>query len=380
MIKNNIFLRDFVTFKKIKNYVIYIFLFAIFTNIFFEDKHVFQISSLACSTIGIGIAFTSTAYVIYTYSTFENMKLYLTLPIGKWKLFFSYFFALWTCTVIQRISFVIVIIINFGSNVLLNSILLLLNSGAAILINIGILLSKNGKRKAMLFVNIFLLILLVLLGGLDLHFAYKYLFTVLIGICAVMTFFKSAITDLVITHKLQNKFLTKGITNYFLKVVLAEKIYLVNTACIVAFLFIFCLISKDNPLLFHLVWCIGAINTPFVTMISGDVWIARHIDMLPIKQNNIYRQYAYFLSIYFAAVNLIILLIKSVITKVSATDIFLSLLLAVLETITAVILEKRYRITKWQTKQELWKNPRKYILPLMIFAVVSIYNYLTGYL
>ena len=379
MKETKMFLWDFITPKKVKKYVLYIFLFAILTQILFEYKNIFHINSFACSTIGIGIAFTSTAYVIYTYSVLENIKLYLTFPIGKWKLFGAYFSALWVCTVIQRISFVIVIIANFGDHSLENSVLLLINSGAAVLINIGILLGKNGKRKAMIFENILLLILLFFFGGINLHFGYKLVLVLFICICGIVTWRKSPITDLIINHEPKNKFLDqKGIRNYFLKVVFAEKIYIINTIFIVAFMFVLCFISRENPIMFQLVWCIGAINTPFVTMISSDVWVARHIDMLPEKQNNIYRQYGGFLFVYFVAVNMIIIGAKSVVSGVVATDIFFALFLAIVEAIVAIILEKRYRITGWQTKQELWKNPRKYVLPLMVFVMVSIYYYISS--
>ena len=379
MKESKMFLWDFITPKKVKKYVLYIFLFAMLTKIFFEDKNIFQINSFACSTIGIGIAFTSTAYVIYTYSILENIKLYLTFPIGKWKLFGAYFAALWICTVIQRISFIIVIIANFGSHIFENSILLLANSGAAVMINIGILLGKNGKRKVLIAENIILLILLFFLGGVNIHFGYKLVLVLLIAICGAAAWRKSNITDLIIIHEPKNKLLAqKGTMNYFLKIVFAEKICIVNTIFIVAFMLVFCLISMENPILFQLIWCIGAINTPFGTMISGDMWIARHIDMLPEKQNNIYRQYGRFLSGYFVVVNMMIIGAKSVVSKVVAADFFFALFLALLETILAVTLEKKYRITGWQTKQELWKNPRKYVLSLTVFVIVSVYYYICG--
>lgn len=374
MRESKMFLWDFITPKKIKNYVLYLIVFAVLTGILFEDKEIFHINSFACSTIGIGIAFTSTAYVIYTYSIFENIKLYLTLPISKWKLFGAYFAALWVCTIIQRISFVIVVLVNYGSNILENSILLIVNSGVAVLINIGILLGKNGKRKVIVFKNTILLILLFLFGGMNLHFGYKLVLVFFIGVGGIVTWRKSVVTDLIITHEPKNKLLAqKGIRNYFLKVVFAEKIYIVNTICIVAFMLVLCLISRENPILFQLVWCIGAINTPFVTMISSDVWVARHIDMLPEKQNNIYWQYGRFLCGYFLAVNMIIIGAKSMVSEFVTPDVFFALFLAILETISAVFIEKKYRITGWQTKQELWKNPRKYVLPLIVFVVVSIY-------
>ena len=71
-----------------------------------------------------------------------------------------------------------------------------------------------------------------------------------------------------------------------------------------------------------------------------------------------------------------IVLVKYIILKeVLIKDILLALLLVILETVLAIMLEKTYRVKGWQTKQELWKNPRKYILPFAIFVFVSFYNF-----
>ena len=66
------FLRDFMTQAKIKKYILYMLGFAALIKLFFQDKTIFYISDIAGSMIGLGIAFTSTAYIIYTYSTLEN--------------------------------------------------------------------------------------------------------------------------------------------------------------------------------------------------------------------------------------------------------------------------------------------------------------------
>ncbi len=158
------FLRDFMTQAKIKKYILYMLGFAALIKLFFQDKTIFYISDIAGSMIGLGIAFTSTAYIIYTYSTLENIKFYLTLPIKKWKMFLAYFLALWICTLIQRISFVIIIIADFGTHVVQNIILLVMSSAAAVLINIGILLGKNAKERSMILWNVILICALFFLG------------------------------------------------------------------------------------------------------------------------------------------------------------------------------------------------------------------------
>lgn len=370
------FLRDFITQAKIKKYILYMLGFAALMKLFFQDKTIFYISDMAGSMIGIGIAFTSTAYIIYTYSTLENIKFYLTLPIKKWRMFLAYFIALWICTLIQRISFVIVVIAGFGTHIVQNIFILLINSGAAVLINIGILLGKNAKKRSMILWNVILICALFFLGYSNIAFRYKLLLSVCIGLSAICTYHKVEITDLVITHQPSMRTQRCSIVNYFFRVAMTEKIYISNTVCIVAFLVVLCVMSKNNPIMMNLVWCIGSVNTPLLTMISGDLWIARQIDMLPIRQNYIYKQYSLFLASYFLLMNFMIVLVKYIIlNEVLIKDVLLALLLVILETVLAIILEKTYRVKGWQTKQELWKNPRKYILPLVIFVFASFYYF-----
>ncbi len=78
-----LFLRDFITPAKIKRYAGYVFVFAVFIQIFFQDQAVFRLSGSAGSMIGYGIAFTSAVYVTHTYPVFENIGFYLALPVKK---------------------------------------------------------------------------------------------------------------------------------------------------------------------------------------------------------------------------------------------------------------------------------------------------------
>ena len=373
MIENKMFIRDFITPTKLKKYLIYIAIFAFLMELLFKDKVLIYFSDSASSVIGIGIAFSSTAYVIYTYSVLENIRLYLTLPIRKGKVFGAFFLALWLCSIIQRISFVIILIAYFNDHIIENIVLLLVNSGVAVLINIGILLGKNAKKTGSIILNFILVCILLLIGYCDLLFLYKLFFALLIGICAILSFGKKDITDLIIYHepKTSKRRLT---TNYFLRVVTTEKIYLINTFCIVVFLIVLFLISKSNPIMMNLTWCVGAVNTPFLTMISSDPWVSRHIDMLPERKNNIFMQYRIFLTVYFIFINVLIVAAKYfLIGGAWWKDIIFAVLLIIFETHFSTMLENKHRIVGWQTKQELWKNPRKYILPLGVFTCATIF-------
>lgn len=382
MMEFKMFFRDFITQAKIRKYLIALVAFAVTLFVCFKDKQIIKISDTAGSMIGMGIAFTSAAYMIHTYSTMENIRLYLTLPVRKWKLTVAYFLALWICTLFQRVSFVMVVIAVFGSHVMENALLLMLYPAAAVWINIGIL---SACKKSTLIWNVILAVILFLTAISGMEYRYQAVCAVLTGAGAIYGCRKMDITDLIIRQnpgiktrkKMQNKTYKKGISNYFFQIVAAEKIYLGNTVCIAVFLVVLCIANKNHPVMGSLVWCIGAVNTPFLTMISADRWITRHMDMLPVRQNNLYKQYAVFLAGYFLPVNLAVVWIRCMMFhKVLLEDMVLALLLVPLETVVAQMLEKKCRISGWQTKQELWKHPRKYILPLTVFAFVALYSFL----
>ena len=369
-----VFLRDFMTPKKIRNYLIAVVVFGGLIFSLSGGGESFVLSDSAGGMIGIGIAFTSTAYVIYTYSTWDKIRLYVALPIGKWKLLGGYFLALWLCTLLQRMSFVILVLAVFGKHVWENVCLLLLSSGAAVLINIGILLGRNAKRRGLVFANVALLLLLLALQLPCFAFREKLLFSVSAGLAAAALWIPCRETDLILRHQPgKTACRNRRIVNYFLRTMLAEKIYMVNTVCIFAFLIVLCIAGRSNPIMWNVAWCVGAVNTPLLTMLSADVWTSRQIVMLPGRNNNLYAQYAVFLGGYFVLVNLALVLGRYLIVgEAGISDFLMAAILAAVETGAAVFMEKNGRITGWQTKQELWKNPRKYVLPLIIFALVSV--------
>jgi ABC-type branched-subunit amino acid transport system permease subunit len=86
-------------------------------------------------------------------------------------------------------------------------------------------------------------------------------------------------------------------------------------------------------------------------MLSGDKALMRQEKMLPRHSRLMVGGYASFLSVYFAAVNAYVI---------------------------SLYLERKFPIRQWQKKQEVWRNPRKYILPIIV-CVVALAPYLLGF-
>jgi len=235
---------------------------------------------------------------------------------------------------------------------------------------VAILLGVNTKQPVVCFIGAVLLVGLTLICTMLNGLVIQPTLVMLIGLLAALLLLRHDSLDLAIFR--QSKKGKSRFHNYFFRVLLTEKIYLTNTLMVVLFavVFLFLFAEQGNPVMMSVAWCVAAVNTPATTMISGDKWLARQSDMLPGCYKDIWGMYRRFLTIYFSTVNIIVLaacLIRS--ERVVPYMLMQFAAATSLEVYITVYLEKHKRIAGWQTKQQLWRNPRKYILPAIVFIV-----------
>lgn len=380
MWQTNVFLRDFITKDKVKRYVLYLVLFTLGIGALRMNGNLIALKQELIGVLGITVAFASTSYTIYTYSLAEKIRLYLTLPMQRNQIFFAYFFALFAVTMIQRISFLLIILLFAESGMILleHMILLIAVVFVTVLLNVGILLGRNGGSKRKVLGNFICLGALAVICFWRQPDWMQVLEVPVVGILGILLWKNQRATDLILFHNIKkSRKKEKKSTNYFFRVLQAEKIYRTNTLFIVGFLIIWCVIARKNSILFGISWSIGAVNTPFLTMLSGDVYLTRQVAMLPEKKDSVYRQYTAFLTAYFLIINIIILSAGIIIFREWAFAQIMfhgmeMIIISLIEIFLGIYLEKRHRITGWQTKQELWKHPRKYLLPAIVFLLFSL--------
>lgn len=380
MWQTNVFLRDFITKKKIKRYVLYLLFFTLGMWGLKMSGNSIVLKSEIMGISGITVAFASTSYTIYTYSVAEKIRLYLTLPIQRYRIFLAYFLALFAVTMIQRISFLLIILLFAESGIMLleHMALLLAIVFVTVLLNVGILLGKNSSSKWKVLCSFLCLGALAVISILEQPEWMRILEVLAVGVLGSLLWKNQRATDLILVHHIKkSRKKRRNSGNYFFRVLQAEKIYRTNTLFILGFLLIWCFISRKNSMLFGITWSIGAVNTPLLTMLSGDEYLTRQVAMLPQRKSSIYLQYGVFLGIYFLIVNSMILGAEIIIFEEwTLFRILLSgiemLLISLLEVFLGIYLEKKHRITGWQTKQELWKHPRKYLLPAIVFLLFSL--------
>lgn len=371
---SKIFLKDIITKRIIKMYIIGIILFYLLLegdlgkliNPIISARNLIWITMLVIGT--------STAYIIHTYSLFDKVKLYISLPINKKRFILSFIFSLIIVALLERVSFISIVVFMYCDNPLVNILLIIITSVLCIEINIwGLMLLNENKKFEFVYI---LFILGCFLVTITLNFSKlnQIIVLILLTIISLIGILKEESLGIAIIRRNSSLFTKFGFMgNYFLKVFIYDKIYLINTILIFIFIIMLSLTIKDNAIIWSLVWVIGSINTPALTMLSSDLSIRKQAEMLPPNVNDIYTMYRRFLRLYFIGTNLFILLLMLFLdTGHIYLNISIFIILSILEPLIAYLLELKIPLLKWQTKQQLWKNPRKYIIALFMFILISI--------
>lgn len=375
---SKLFLKDILTKRKIKQYIVVIIAFFISINLFFKEIIGTIFNDRYLSLLTVIIIFTSTAYIIYTYSLFEKIKQYIMLPIKSFRFIMNFAKSLFICALLERISFLLIGIILFSDSPLLASTTVLIYATLSILLNIWILLILNSNRKKDW---ISLTGVIILLLSIFLTYLTKIVEIAGIFLCLIITIngISNHISIELAIHRKRKSNTKKSniITNYFFRVLITEKIYIINTLMICLMLIFLTVMNIDNFIVLNLTWTVGAMNTPVLTMLSSDPYLRKQAELLPNKGKNILGMYKYFLLYYFIITNSIIFIL---IQFTTGRDVILYavlfIVLSVLETTVSYNLEQKMPLKTWQTKQELWKHPRKYILPIIVFLFTSLLSML----
>ena len=205
MLQTNVFFRDFITKEKVKRYFLYLVLFALGIWILRMNDNLIALNQGWIGFFGITVAFASTSYTIYTYSLAEKIRLYLTLPIGRYQIFFAYFFALFVVTMIQRISFFLVLLLFTESGVVLleHVVLLIAVVFVTVLLNVGILLGRNRGSKWKVLCNFFCLGILAAICIMEQPNWMRVLEVFVVGTLGILLWKNQSATDLILFYNIK---------------------------------------------------------------------------------------------------------------------------------------------------------------------------------
>lgn len=374
MIASKIFLKDMITKKKVKNYLVFIFICAFILSQLFEDfiKSAFNENNI--SWITMIVIFTSTAYSIYTYSLYEKVKNYISLPIKHSGFLLGFIISLFFVSFLERVSLLIIVVCLSGTNILVNISMVIAISILCILINVWMLMLINRKNK----LELVLLLIILLCSMFTFYFNMIVFFKFLIiaGCClvALVNILKKESIYIAIirpSKTLLTRFKYRG--NYFIKILMNEKIYLINTAMLIGVIIFLLVLKMDNYIIWSFTWTVGAVNTPVLTMLSSDLYLRKHAEMISERTDGIWKMYMRFIIIYFVSINILIFALNILFDRDNLIiNIIALVILCIIEPSIGYILESKFPLLKWQTKQELWKHPRKYIISITVFFIMTI--------
>ncbi|MCM1065157.1 MAG: hypothetical protein NC420_11965 [Eubacterium sp.] len=171
---------------------------------------------------------------------------------------------------------------------------------------------------------------------------------------------------------------TKGIGNiflYLLRYLLTNKNYLLNTAglCLVAGVLPFILGQFKELNVMPLGFAILCLNTPICILLSCDHDLEQAVRVLPGQARYFCIQYCLFIFSVNMIVNSVYLISWQIqCCSVDSTELLTALLLALQSAILSVLSEWFWPIRNWKIENDLWRHPRKYIVPFGMMSLAGL--------
>lgn len=159
------------------------------------------------------------------------------------------------------------------------------------------------------------------------------------------------------------------ILRYIIRYLLANKNYIVSMLGIIGFGCFFAIMTEKQgiPMGCGFGLAFVSMNTPLTTIVSINRGLNRKLSALPDKTIRFFVPYA---AVLFGCNILVYTLYLSIFSvaggMVGIRAVLTALLFAAENAAFAALLEDRFTITKWKTEPDLWHNPRKYILPVLL--------------
>lgn len=161
---------------------------------------------------------------------------------------------------------------------------------------------------------------------------------------------------------------------YLFRYLMSNKNYLINTAglCVIACFLPLLFGTFKGLYMFPLGLAILCMNTPICTLLSCDSDLEQAIRVFPGQASRFYRRYCLFI---FGVNGLVACIYLCSWHLMKGGNILfhigLILLFSLQSSVLSVILEWKYPIRHWKTESDLWHNPRKYIVPLIMLILAS---------
>lgn len=315
--------------------------------------------------ITVALTFVSTYYVAFSLLKFEKIKQYISLPGSSLRFILSLCIAIYLWLLATKYSLLISLIAIMGNSVNWLYVLII----AFIVAEWSLMLIFEFDQFKLAFA---ICLSIALFGSLEL-IELPLLKVLIYGLIqgGLIVYFKKVDVNRVIRSA---KPKTNGIglgPNYFLTMVANEQILIINSVITVIAAIIFIIAAPYNPIFFAIPFALVALNSGLSTLLSAQPETRIQVETFP--RDLFTRQYFYFLGCYYLIINLLLIIIMSFVwVKGGLFYLLIILIVTLVEAALMVGLEIKWPLTNWKIRADLWRHGRKYIPPLVVFAVVNL--------
>lgn len=364
-----VFLKDMLDKKAIGTYIIFLVLFYVGGDYLLErDLDIFKIDLGIRFVFFISFALMITVYFfIKSYIGSDKILPYYALIYDRKDVNLSLLIALIIDSIFRKLLFIFIFLYLSGADYLTYIFILI---SVIIVCSLSLVMNATnvGKIKKVWF-TILGFALISSLYPLNqilenpLHVLLIYSSLSLIYMFLIYKFYFSSCF---INSK--NDSLIKGfnIGNYFIKFILSERVYLINTLFIIILIVVVSLLLP-SPINMELAFAVATINSPLLSIFSTEKGLRVYEKTLPDTYISLRRQYLTILIIYFLFVNGLVLVLN--INYLNIKLILVFLIVNILDISISYILEKNFTISEKKTDMAVWKSPRKYILSVIVFII-----------
>ena len=315
--------------------------------------------------------FTTIFYFARTYTSTENTLMYYQLPVNRREINRAFVISVIIDSIIRKFLPLAVIAYVLKAPIEFYPIILLMLPIICMLGSLPSSRNIGGIKK--------LIVCLLLLASIALVLFLFYKTSLSMGIKALISIIAILILVMILSRFYLNQAIFSQqemgssrkfkIYNYFLKFILAENVYLINTVGIILMIG-FVSIMMPGAIKIPLALAVATVNTPLLTIFSTDVGLATYKNMLPKTYKSLDKDYIKVLFIYFALVHIIILLAN--LRQISVKLIISLIVFTIFDTLMAYTMENKYPIVGKKTTMAVWKSPRKYIMGVIVFMLAFV--------
>lgn len=167
------------------------------------------------------------------------------------------------------------------------------------------------------------------------------------------------------------------VAKYIFRYITSNKSYLINPAIMLAFVSFMVYQFIDMGFSDGLVIGLALItfNTPLAIIVSSSKGLHKKLNSMPNKIKSFYLPYGVVIFTFNVIFSALLIIIASFLgSPISIKTFIAALIFPIQNAIGVVFLEHNYPILEWRVETDLWHNPRKYIIPLILVLESAVFT------